>query len=173
MASADIFDTFTSEGTDIPSFMTTMGEHDHDHGDHDHGDHDHSNHDHGDHGDHAGHMMNMFFHVSLKAVVLFEDWATQNQRDMIFSCLAMVVLGVCHEAINTGFFSGFHWLQTLLHMTQYFVSYCLMLVFMTYNAYLCAAVMAGFGLGYLLLRWKSVPGNEKNTYGLEMNEHCC
>merc|ERR1712045_1073784 len=80
-----------------------MGDHDHgDHGDHDHGDHGHGDHDmdHGDHDHHAGHMMNMWFHISLKAVILFEEWSTQSQTDMILSCVAMVVLGVLHEAIK-------------------------------------------------------------------------
>uniref|UniRef100_A0A3B5KRM2 Copper transport protein n=1 Tax=Xiphophorus couchianus TaxID=32473 RepID=A0A3B5KRM2_9TELE len=53
-----------------------------------------------------------------------------------------------------------HFLQTVLHIVQVVVSYVLMLVFMTYNAYLCIAVAAGAGMGYFLFSWqKAVLGS--------------
>jgi copper transporter 1 len=62
-------------------------------------------------------------------------------------------------------FTPGHLLQTFLHMTQLVWSYLLMLVFMTYNVWLCSAVVAGSGLGYLVFGWlrASSPVN---------NEHC-
>lgn len=47
-----------------------------------------------------------------------------------------------------------HLLGTGLHMLTVFVSYCLMLVFMTYNVYLCVSVVLGAGLGYAVFFWK-------------------
>jgi copper transporter 1 len=47
-----------------------------------------------------------------------------------------------------------HLLQTVLHMVQVFVSYCLMLVFMLFNGWLCLAIVLGAGLGYNVLGWK-------------------
>ena len=38
-----------------------------------------------------------------------------------------------------------HCVQTLLHMVQFLVSYFLMLIFMTYNVWLCIAVLIGSG----------------------------
>lgn len=62
--------------------------------------------------------------------------------------------------------SAAHLLQTVLHMLQVFLSYILMLVFMTYNVWLCLAVVLGAGTGYFLFSWK-------RTVLLEdLTEHC-
>ncbi|XP_002073524.3 histidine-rich glycoprotein [Drosophila willistoni] len=47
-------------------------------------------------------------------------------------------------------FGKFHLFQTFLHMLQVFVSFLLMLVFMTYNVWLCMAVVLGAGFGYFI-----------------------
>jgi len=51
-------------------------------------------------------------------------------------------------------FSFSHLLQTVLQMVQMVLSQLLMLIFMTYNGYLCIAVALGSGLGYFLFYWK-------------------
>ena len=61
--------------------------------------------------------------------------------------------------------SAGHFLQTLLHMIQVFISYCLMLVFMTYNVWLCLAVILGAGVGYFLFGWRK-------AIVVDINEHC-
>ncbi|EDW04973.1 GH23297 [Drosophila grimshawi] len=43
-----------------------------------------------------------------------------------------------------------HWFQTLLHMLQVTISFMMMLIFMTFNVYLCIAVVAGAGVGYFI-----------------------
>ncbi|KAH8312855.1 hypothetical protein KR044_013218, partial [Drosophila immigrans] len=43
-----------------------------------------------------------------------------------------------------------HCYQTMLHMLQVAISFMLMLVFMTFNVWLCLAVVLGAGLGYFL-----------------------
>ncbi|KAE8277571.1 High affinity copper uptake protein 1 Copper transporter 1 [Larimichthys crocea] len=58
-----------------------------------------------------------------------------------------------------------HFLQTLLHIIQVVVSYFLMLIFMTYNAYLCIAVAAGAGMGYFLFSWRK-------AVVVDITEHC-
>jgi copper transporter 1 len=58
-----------------------------------------------------------------------------------------------------------HMLQTFLHMFQFLISYLLMLVFMTYNVYLCIAVVIGAGVGYFLFGWY------KSTV-VDITEHC-
>ena len=58
-----------------------------------------------------------------------------------------------------------HLVQTLLHVLQVVISYFLMLIFMTYNVYLCVAVALGAGLGYFLFAWK-------RTIIVDVNEHC-
>ena len=61
--------------------------------------------------------------------------------------------------------SWWHVLQTLLHVIQIVVSYFLMLIFMTYNVYLCLAVALGAGTGYFLFSWR-------RAVVVDINEHC-
>ena len=61
--------------------------------------------------------------------------------------------------------SGHHILQAVLHTIQAVYSYMLMLVFMTFNLWLCLSVALGFGLGYLFFRV-----NESSSD--DSNEHC-
>ncbi|XP_037835413.1 high affinity copper uptake protein 1 isoform X1 [Kryptolebias marmoratus] len=58
-----------------------------------------------------------------------------------------------------------HFLQTGLHVIQVVVSYFLMLVFMTYNGYLCIAVALGAGMGYFLFSWRK-------AVVVDITEHC-
>uniref|UniRef100_H2Y8R4 Copper transport protein n=1 Tax=Ciona savignyi TaxID=51511 RepID=H2Y8R4_CIOSA len=58
-----------------------------------------------------------------------------------------------------------HFIQTFLHLVQVMVSYALMLIFMTYNAYLAISIIFGAGLGYFLFGWKK-------AVIVDMNEHC-
>ncbi|OQV15965.1 hypothetical protein BV898_09886 [Hypsibius exemplaris] len=46
-----------------------------------------------------------------------------------------------------------HITQTLLNVLQFLVGYSLMLIFMTYNVWLCLAVTLGVGCGYFLFGW--------------------
>jgi len=62
-------------------------------------------------------------------------------------------------------FSFSHTLQTVLHMVQIFISYLLMLIFMTYNVWLSLAVILGAGVGYFVFGWR------KRTI-VDINEHC-
>ncbi|KAK7094869.1 high affinity copper uptake protein 1-like [Littorina saxatilis] len=67
--------------------------------------------------------------------------------------------------VGSRMLSGSHGLQTILHMVQVFVSYCLMLVFMTYNAWLCLSIVLGAGVGYFLFGWR-------RAMVVDLNEHC-
>ncbi|CAG0885180.1 unnamed protein product [Cyprideis torosa] len=58
-----------------------------------------------------------------------------------------------------------HLIQTGLHMLQILVSYVLMLIFMTYNVWLCLAVILGAGCGYFIFGWKK-------NYMVDITEHC-
>lgn len=50
-------------------------------------------------------------------------------------------------------FSKMHLAQTGLHVIQLTISYLLMLVFMTYNFYLCISVIIGAAIGYFACAW--------------------
>lgn len=58
-----------------------------------------------------------------------------------------------------------HMVQTLLHMVQFVISYLLMLIFMTYNVWLCLAVLLGSGLGYFTFGWRK-------SVAVDITEHC-
>lgn len=62
-------------------------------------------------------------------------------------------------------FSITHLLQTFLHIIQISISYLLMLIFMTYNVWLCLAVLFGATLGYFLFGWKK-------SVVVDVTEHC-
>ena len=55
---------------------------------------------------------------------------------------------------RTGLFSIIHALQTILHAVQITLGYFLMFTFMTYNVYLCIAVVTGMTFGYFLFSWQ-------------------
>ncbi|XP_067417641.1 high affinity copper uptake protein 1 isoform X1 [Emydura macquarii macquarii] len=70
-----------------------------------------------------------------------------------------------HKTVGQQMLSFPHLLQTGLHVIQVVVSYFLMLIFMTYNGYLCIAVAAGAGTGYFLFSWKK-------AVVVDITEHC-
>jgi Ctr copper transporter family len=61
--------------------------------------------------------------------------------------------------------SGIHAFQTALHVVQLVISYMLMLIFMTYNVWLCLAVVIGATAGYFLFGWKK-------SVIVDVTEHC-
>ena len=69
-------------------------------------------------------------------------------------------------SVNRGrMFSRAHLLQTLMHAIQIAWGYSLMLVFMTYNVYLCLSLVLGATLGYFVAGWS-------RTQITDQNEHC-
>lgn len=61
--------------------------------------------------------------------------------------------------------SWMHLFQTFLHIVQIVLSYFLMLIFMTYNVWLCCAVVIGAAIGYFLFGWKK-------SVIVDVTEHC-
>eukprot|EP00096_Caligus_rogercresseyi_P003103 TRINITY_DN1568_c0_g1_i1.p1 TRINITY_DN1568_c0_g1~~TRINITY_DN1568_c0_g1_i1.p1 ORF type:complete len:204 (-),score=63.95 TRINITY_DN1568_c0_g1_i1:106-717(-) len=58
-----------------------------------------------------------------------------------------------------------HLILTLLHTLQVIVSYLLMLIFMTYNSWLCLSVVLGTAAGYFIFGWK-------RSSILDVSDHC-
>ncbi|XP_023939085.2 high affinity copper uptake protein 1 isoform X2 [Bicyclus anynana] len=69
------------------------------------------------------------------------------------------------QVIQPRMMSVAHGWQTVLHGVQVLVSYMLMLVFMTYNTWLCAAVVLGSATGYFLFGWRE-------SVVVDFTEHC-
>ena len=79
--------------------------------------------------------------------------------------LHFLYLSIFCSFCRTSIFSLAHLLQTLLHILQIVISYFLMLIFMTYNVWLCIAVALGAGCGYFAFGWK-------RALIVDINEHC-
>lgn len=58
-----------------------------------------------------------------------------------------------------------HIYQSFLHLIQVTLSLMLMLIFMTYNTWLCLAVVFGAMIGYFLFGWKK-------SLVVDVTEHC-
>jgi len=78
------------------------------------------------------------------------------------------VVGVSTEdnaRVQPSMWSTMHIFQTLLHLFQVTLSFLLMLIFMTYNVWLCLAVVFGASFGYFLFGWKK-------SVIVDVTEHC-
>jgi len=69
------------------------------------------------------------------------------------------------KTVQVSMLSKMHIWQTLLHVVQVVLSYFLMLIFMTYNIWLCLAVALGAGTGYFFFGWKK-------SLVVDITEHC-
>lgn len=70
-----------------------------------------------------------------------------------------------NRIVQRTMFSSMHFFQTFLHIIQVVLSYFLMLIFMTYNVWLCLGVVIGAALGYFLFGWKK-------SVIVDVTEHC-
>ncbi|KAI1287771.1 High affinity copper uptake protein 1 [Halotydeus destructor] len=112
-------------------------------------------------------MMAMSFYFGLPmSAILFKGCKPDSVLGTIGYCVAIFAVSVLYEYLkfirtkvccsssrdNTRrhILDANHLTQTIMQIVQVFVSYCLMLVFMTYNGWLCLSVILGAGFGYLL-----------------------
>ena len=77
----------------------------------------------------------------------------------------IILQAMARKAPNTMFNWG-HLLGTILHLVQMSLAYLLMLVVMTFNTWLCLAVVLGSTLGYFLVGWKRPAG------AIDVSDHC-
>ena len=120
------------------------------------------------------HMMQMYFHLGYHEIILLRNWHTTNSTQLIGAVIGIIILGCVYEALKgirndlfikaaqarklqqgklskcSSICSSVHLAQTALHGLQLLIGYILMLIFMTYNVYLCMAVVVGGTFGYWL-----------------------
>ncbi|KAM5145261.1 high affinity copper uptake protein 1 [Mantella aurantiaca] len=124
----------------------------------------------------AGEMAGAFVAVFLLAVlyeglkIARESLLRRSQVSIRYNSMPVpgpngTTLMETHKTVGQQMMSMPHFFQTFLHIIQVVVSYFLMLIFMTYNAYLCIAVAAGAGTGYFLFSWKK-------AVVVDITEHC-
>ncbi|XP_043842987.1 high affinity copper uptake protein 1-like [Dromiciops gliroides] len=76
-----------------------------------------------------------------------------------------ILMETYNKTVKQKMLSFSHLLQTVLFVIQVVFNYFFMLIFMTYNAYLCIAVVAGARTGYFLFSWKK-------AVVVDITEHC-
>ncbi|XP_045158976.2 high affinity copper uptake protein 1-like [Mercenaria mercenaria] len=122
-------------------------------------------HDH--HSLHGSHDHQAFFHTKLNATVLFENWVLDTKGSIFLACLCTFVLAIGYQGtkwlrqylhVHYGgrihsIKSKEHLLQTVLYVTEFLVSYLLMLIVMTYSVWVFVVTILGIALGYFLLAW--------------------
>ncbi|CAH02991.1 Ctr2 [Kluyveromyces lactis] len=103
--------------------------------------------------------MDMTFNWNTENVcVVFKSWSINSHSQLLFSCLAIFLLSYGYEYLKhhirlvnqnlSGTLSRRNRVQSSLwYGLQYSISILLMLIYMTYNGYLIAAVLLGAMFG--------------------------
>ncbi|CAI6095710.1 hypothetical protein V2G26_014429 [Clonostachys chloroleuca] len=151
-----------------------------------HGDMDHGDMDHGGHGgmEDMCNMNMLFTWDTTNLCIVFRQWHVRSTASLIFSLLAVVLIGIGYEAIRA--FSRRYELATskrveslprqsqgqlsqrthvikgALYALQNFYAFMLMLLFMTYNGWVMIAVTLGAFFGYLIFG-KSSSATKENA----------
>ncbi|XP_015438317.1 PREDICTED: high affinity copper uptake protein 1-like [Dufourea novaeangliae] len=131
--------------------------------------------------------MHMSFHFGENEIILFNEWHVVDSQGLGWSIVGIILLVTIYEGIKSYrdhlyvqtarfsklsqrrpraalLFSKVHIIQTIAHIIQLIIGYFLMLIFMTYNVWLCLAVAIGTGIGYWLFSWERSSGD---------NMDCC
>ncbi|OWF39610.1 high affinity copper uptake protein 1-like [Mizuhopecten yessoensis] len=139
--------------------------------------------------------MAMYFHTEPCQYILFQAFKTSSNKGLLGGCLCVFVFAFLYEGLKTlrdccffwlpvrhvnpvepgtkqkikwtwrDMFTYGHVLQAVLHVVQMLWSYSMMLIFMTYNAWLCMALLLGAMLGYFVFAPAST--SKGDTF-----EHC-
>ncbi|XP_018323297.1 high affinity copper uptake protein 1 isoform X2 [Agrilus planipennis] len=119
----------------------------------------------------VGSMIGIFFlaalYEGLKYYREYLFWKTYNalQYRAVTLPSEKGVVNDENQVVQPTILSKMHFFQTFLHVIQITLSYFLMLIFMTYNAWLCIALVLGAAFGYFLFGWKK-------SVIIDVTEHC-
>lgn len=120
----------------------------------------------------VGSVVGVFFMAALyEALKYFREHLFRlHFSSMSYSSVAVTgrdgrTLTEVHQIVRNRMVSWPHLLQTFLHMVQMVISYFLMLIFMTYNVWLCLGVILGAGFGYFIFGWKKASV-------VDVTDHC-
>ncbi|KAI7688574.1 Protein P80 [Sarcoptes scabiei] len=114
-------------------------------------------------------MMKMYFHTEIGSDhILFKFWKPKTAKDLLIACLITIVLTIFYEClkfirefirskqIESGssefYLDPIHFIQSFLHGAQFLLSYCLMLIAMTFQVYLFGSIILGAMLGHLIFQ---------------------
>ncbi|KAI1718387.1 ctr copper transporter family domain-containing protein [Ditylenchus destructor] len=158
----------------------------------DHADHETNGVSHANHDMHDMQMHPMYFHFGSQVKVLFQFWDVTSPIGIILTCIVIIIGCFCMEFVR--YFRLYRKKQRLsqqnqepqnarridssvigdglLHAVQLTLSYMLMLIFMTFNVWLCGAVIVGEVLSRIVLS-VFFPQLEKINEALASTETCC
>lgn len=110
------------------------------------------------------------FYEGLKYYREYLFWKTYNSLQYRAVTLPdkVAVVGTSSEdtsRVKPKMTSLIHIYQTFLHVVQVTLSFLLMLIFMTYNVWLCLGVVFGAAVGYFMFGWKK-------SVIVDITEHC-
>eukprot|EP01064_Diplonema_japonicum_P007132 TRINITY_DN14850_c3_g1_i1.p1 TRINITY_DN14850_c3_g1~~TRINITY_DN14850_c3_g1_i1.p1 ORF type:complete len:136 (+),score=0.46 TRINITY_DN14850_c3_g1_i1:131-538(+) len=103
--------------------------------------------------------MQMYFTWGYDVIILFKDWSTQGPYQYYFSCVVVALMGIVSQYLKvileasipaTRPTSVNKLAHTLIYGLVITISYLLMLVSMTYNVGLFAAVIIGHMIGFYM-----------------------
>ncbi|XP_076245935.1 protein SLC31A2 [Calliopsis andreniformis] len=129
--------------------------------------------------------MHMSFHLGENEIILFDTWNVVDRQGIGWSVIGIILLTSIYEGLKSYddhlcihsarflkskgkrsrtalLFSKLHLLQTIIHVIRLIIGYFLMLIFMTYNVWLCVAVGIGAALGYWLFAWDRFNGDSND-----------
>ncbi|KAI9016817.1 Ctr copper transporter [Hyaloraphidium curvatum] len=133
--------------------------------------------------------MAMAFKFSYEETILFGFWKTSTPLSFLLSCGIVFLLGVFWEYLGetrrqldrdlsrsakgakeprSGTIvlqDDQQWKRSILYAASMLVSYLLMLIAMTYNVLLFAAVIGGVGVGHFLYARRLSPSDESEADG--------
>ncbi|KAK0410593.1 hypothetical protein QR680_005219 [Steinernema hermaphroditum] len=133
----------------------------------------------------------MAFHFGTKEVILFKFWDVDSTIGILIACMIIVALCFLLESIRwfrvfrrhhrqsaevadsaVKRLNGFLLADGVLHAVQLTIGYFLMLVFMTFNVWLCVATVLGEVLANLTFR-VLFPQLEASAASAATIETCC
>uniref|UniRef100_A0A914P3W3 Copper transport protein n=1 Tax=Panagrolaimus davidi TaxID=227884 RepID=A0A914P3W3_9BILA len=142
--------------------------------------------------------MAMFYHFGSIETILFSWWSTKSAGGIILSSFILVLICFMYEGIK---WARVCWKKrayeesvalgehnavpiqrkltpamigdTALHALQLIFGYSLMLVFMTFNIWLCAAVVFGEAIAHLVFRFMYPDLERFRGFGGGQEETCC
>ncbi|ESO06397.1 hypothetical protein HELRODRAFT_160567 [Helobdella robusta] len=115
----------------------------------------------------------MYFYANCKATILFKAWKSSSCQEMFGSCIIVILLAICYEGLRHVRNGIDHWIKAgnrqffrkriaetvetheevrLIQPTR--LGYFLMLIVMTFNAWLLLSICIGGGVGFLSFNFK-------------------
>nr|XP_027194021.1 protein P80-like [Dermatophagoides pteronyssinus] len=133
------------------------------------------------------HGMMMYFHTEIGGdYILFQSWKPQDGKEMAIACFATLLFTIFYEAFKllrikvqkklldndsgNKYTNIYHILQSCLLGLQYLISYCLMLIAMTYQFYLILSIVIGAFIGNLIFAPLSI---DSNSGSADFGDPCC